>query len=553
MRKVTCILICIFLLGMVIPGAYAAGSAQMRVSASTTQVYRGDTVTFTVSISSVENCKAAGFAVSYDSSVFEWVSGSVLAGGTAMSDFSGGTGSFAFSEGKNISGGIFSFKLRVKDTAPFGGTTVSGQGNARDTEGTVSCSVSGTGITVACSHDFGNASKIDGENHQSTCSVCGEKKTESHSWDSGKEIKPATCKETGSKTLTCTDCGATKTETIPLSTQHKYGAYTKVDENKHSHTCSVCGKKETVNHTWNSGKVTKKATCQEEGSKELTCTGCKTTKTEVVNKTAHSFTPWEKVDDGSHFRKCTVCDKEETGEHSYDDGWSHDENGHFQECECGHITNWQAHVPGPEPTETTDQFCTVCSRLLKPNTAHEHVFDGVWTQDQVGHWHKCTQCDQKDSFSTHVYESECDEDCNICGCARTAPHFAEEVRVADESGHWYPCKHCGAKVGFTAHTPGSAATTSTPQNCTVCDYEMAPVLPHDHVYDSKGSAHVHACACGEEYSADALSCAVCLAENKPFPWWIVCIGEAVVFGGIMVFFLVNNRKKREDDSRPEAK
>ena len=132
MRKTVCILICVLLLGLTVPAVNAAGSAGMRVSASQNQIYRGDTVTFTVSISEVENCKAAGFVVSYDSSVFEWVSGSILAGGAAMSDFSGGTGSLAFAEGKNLSGAIFSFKLRVKDTAPFGGTSVSGQGNVRD-------------------------------------------------------------------------------------------------------------------------------------------------------------------------------------------------------------------------------------------------------------------------------------------------------------------------------------------------------------------------------------------------------------------------------------
>lgn len=551
MRKVVCVLICVLLLGMMIPAVYAAGSARMSVSASQTQVYRGDTVTFTVSISAVENCKAAGFVVSYDSSVFEWVSGTVLASGTAMSDFSGGTGSFAFSEGKSISGGIFSFKLRVNDTAPFGGTSVFGQGNARDTEGAVSCSVNGAGITVVCRHNFENFTKADGDNHQSTCSICGEQKTESHSWDSGKVTKAATCKETGTKELTCTACGATKTETIPVTSDHKYGSYTKVDGKNHSHTCSICGKKETVNHTWNSGKVLKKATCQEEGSKELTCTGCKATKTEVVKKTAHSFTPWEKVDDTSHTRKCTVCDLTENGSHSAADVWDHDENGHFRKCVCGHTLSWEAHVPGPEPTETTDQLCTVCGRLLKPNTAHEHVFDAAWTTDEVGHWHKCTQCDEKDGFATHAFEDECDSECNVCGAERTAPHVPGETREADAEGHWFPCKLCGAQANFAAHSPGPAATTSTPQNCTVCGFELAPVLPHDHVYDHQGSVHVHACACGETYEADALTCTVCLAENKPFPWWIVCIAEAVVFGGILVFYLVKNRKKPESEQLPE--
>ena len=521
--------------------ANAAGS--MRISASSATVTRGETITLSVSLSNSDAIGSGGIILGFDGSAFEIVGGSCGVSGAALAEVSAanGGGVFALQEPKVVSGQIFTIKLKVKDNAPFGKYSISGSGSI-DGAG---CGVSGTGITVVCSHSFGGASKIDGDTHQRTCTICGEKKSESHSWDAGTVTKPATCKETGTKQLTCTDCGATKTETVPLSTQHKYGGFTKVDAGKHSHTCSVCGKKETVKHSWNSGKVTKKATCTEEGSKELTCTGCKATKTEVVKKTDHSFTPWEKVDDSGHSRKCTVCDKQETGSHTADDVWEHDENGHFQECVCGHISNWEAHVPGPEPTETTDQLCTVCSRLLKPNTAHEHVYDASWTIDEVGHWHKCTQCDEKDSFATHAFEDECDVDCNVCGLEREAPHVPGEIREADGEGHWFPCKLCGEKANFAAHTPGPAATTSTPQNCAVCGFELAPVLPHDHVYDHQGSSHAHACACGETYLADALTCEVCLAENKPFPWWIVCIGEVVVFGGIIVFLLVKTKKKRE--------
>ena len=542
MRKIFAWVLCLVVLCGLAVTANAAGS--MRISASSATVTRGETITLSVSLSNSDPIGSGGIILGFDSSAFEIVGGSCGVSGAMLAEVSAsrGGGVFALQEPKVVSGQIFTIKLKVKDNAPFGKYSISGSGSI-DGAG---CGVSGTGITVVCAHNFGGASKTDGDTHQRTCTICGEKKSESHSWDAGTVTKPATCKEIGTKQLTCTGCGATKTENIPLSTQHKYGGYTKVDAGKHNYTCSVCGKKETVKHTWNSGKVTKKATCTEEGSKELTCTGCKTTKTETVKKTAHSFTPWEKVDDSGHSRKCTVCAKQETGEHSYDDAWVHDENGHFQECVCGHITNWQAHVPGPEPTETTDQLCTVCSRLLKPNTAHEHAYDDIWAIDEVGHWHKCSQCDEKDSFATHAFEDECDVDCNVCGLEREAPHVPGEIREADGEGHWFPCKLCGEKANFAAHTPGPAATTSTPQNCAVCGFELAPVLPHDHVYDHQGSSHAHACACGETYLADALTCVVCLAENEPFPWWIVCIGEAVVFGGIIVFLLVKSKKKPED-------
>ena len=51
------------------------------------------------------------------------------------------------------------------------------------------------------------------------------------------------------------------------------------------------------NHTWNSGTVTKAATCSATGTMKYTCTKCSTTKTEVIEKTAHSFSG----------ASCTVC------------------------------------------------------------------------------------------------------------------------------------------------------------------------------------------------------------------------------------------------------
>lgn len=54
-------------------------------------------------------------------------------------------------------------------------------------------------------------------------------------------------------------------------------------------------------HKWNSGTVTKKATCNEEGVKTYTCSVCKKTRTEKINKVEHS-------DDGNGF--CRFCGKD---------------------------------------------------------------------------------------------------------------------------------------------------------------------------------------------------------------------------------------------------
>lgn len=83
------------------------------------------------------------------------------------------------------------------------------------------------------------------------------------------------------------------------------------DTKGRKYTCKI-----TVNkckHAWNSGKVTKKATCTETGVKTYTCKVCKTTKTDTLKKVFHSKGDWEVsqketcVEFGTKVRKCTVC------------------------------------------------------------------------------------------------------------------------------------------------------------------------------------------------------------------------------------------------------
>lgn len=545
MKKHIARLLCLALLLGSLVLTVSAASAHMSLSGSASTAHRGDSISLTVYLSNDQPISYGGIVLGFDSSVFEITGGSCHVSGATLAEVSAsrGGGTFILQNDSVVSGTIFTINLRVKSDAPFGRYSISGSGSING----AGCGVSGTSVTVACDHSYGSAAPADDASHQSTCTICGETKTESHTWDSGTVTKAATCKESGSRLHTCTGCGAEKTETIPVSNDHPYGSWSKASDAKHTRTCSVCGKQETAAHTWNDGKVKKPATCQETGSKTLTCTGCAATKTAEIPKTDHSYSSWTKVDDSTHTHRCTVCDKEETLDHRYSDAWDHDENGHFLICgDCGHTKDWAVHIPGPEPTETTDQLCTVCSRVLRPNTAHNHSFDAAWTSDELGHWHKCTLCDEKQSFAVHAFLDECDSECDVCGIRREAPHVPGTDWTADDSGHWRTCESCGGQAQFEAHTPGAEATTSSAQTCTICQFEIAPVLPHDHLYNASGSTHNHACACGALYQADAKTCQVCLEENRPFPWWIICIAEALVFGGAIAYLILREQKKKNE-------
>ena len=171
-----------------------------------------------------------------------------------------------------------------------------------------------------------------GKTEGSHCSVCNTvikaqitTAALGHNWDSGKVTKAATCTAAGTKTYTCTRCKKTRTETI-AATGHKVVKDAAVaatcetaGKTEGSH-CSVCGtilKAQTttaaLGHSWDSGKVTKAATCTAAGTKTYTCTHCKKTRTETIAATGHKVVKdaavaatceTEGKTEGSH---CSVC------------------------------------------------------------------------------------------------------------------------------------------------------------------------------------------------------------------------------------------------------
>ena len=137
-----------------------------------------------------------------------------------------------------------------------------------------------------------------------------------HAWSEWKVVEESTCTKAGSRTRTCIGCNEKETEKLPLK-EHSYER--KVIEGASCEkagsmqfVCSVCeAKGETkeipaLGHKWDSGSVTKTATCKETGEKTYTCENCKGTKTEEIPvdyDNGHNY-----GEDG----KCTVCGQSKT-------------------------------------------------------------------------------------------------------------------------------------------------------------------------------------------------------------------------------------------------
>ncbi len=444
-----------------------AAAPSVKLAASKTSVNAGDTVTVTVSISSMD-CKAGGVEVSFDGKVFELSSGKWLLSNTVLSDFSASTkdGVFAYSGKTGISGNILELKLKVKSGAASGKSTVKvnltldGQ-NASQT----------IGITVACKHTYDNSC-------DTTCNICGEKRSISHSWNSGTVNKKATCTTDGSKTVKCTVCGETKTETVKATghdyanacdttcancdetrtTTHKYGEAWKTDKTSHWHECAECGdEKDVADHT--PGPEATDYTPQ-------TCTVCGY----VINKAlVHTHVPSEEwvSDDTGHWHTCLECDEipdyadhvfdnecdptcndcgftREVGEHNYLPQWAADADGHWHECGfCGDRLEMEPHVPGPEATEFEAQICMICGFELTP-MLHQHEFER--NCDEENHWQECA-CGHIAEEAPHTWDEgtvktepavgvpgEKEYKCTVCGVVKTEEIPALESAEPQQEG-----------------------------------------------------------------------------------------------------------------------
>ena len=335
-------------------------------------------------------------------------------------------------------------------------------------------------VPVTDEHTWGSWEKVDETNHKHTCSVCGKEETAAHTWDEGKVTKEPTCKDTGIRVDTCV-CGATKEVTLPVTDEHTWGEWEKDDETNHKHTCSVCGKEEAAAHTWDDGEVTTEPTCKDTGLMTYTCTACGETKTETVPVTdEHTWGEWEIADETNHKHICSVCGKEETSEHTWDEGT---------------VT---IEPSGGKEGETT-YTCTACgaTRTEVIPATHEHSYSEEWRYDGTMHWHICS-CGSKRGTQSHAWddgtvqkEATCTEPgsvlytCTVCGATKSESISAEhtpgewtvvmEASCTEDGKQEQRCTVCGTvlkemTIAATGHTAGAweEEDGERVRKCTVC-------------------------------------------------------------------------------------
>lgn len=163
MKKLIYILICVLLTAALAVTVFAAENAEMTLDTAEKTVTPGETVAFTVTLGAMEDCASAGFTLSYDETVFEFLDGSCTAKDTLISSLKDGTGVFTYGDPRPVSGEIFAFQLKVKDSATVGSYSITAKGSVRNADGAVSTKVNGVSVAVAVETDEPTTTPAIGE------------------------------------------------------------------------------------------------------------------------------------------------------------------------------------------------------------------------------------------------------------------------------------------------------------------------------------------------------------------------------------------------------
>ena len=375
----------------------------------------------------------------------------------------------------------------------------------------------------------------------------------------------------------CADCSSTYTtgknvylENCKTCRQenctHTYNNWTTAGGSKHTRQCTKCDKEESGSHNWKTTQVTKEATCKEAGSQEQVCTVCNAERTDKIPKTDdHDFGQWKFSNELTHQRICDFCGYTDNEKHQLPEDtetevdeesvWQMDESQHWLICEvCQEPVGKEDHDFGTDCVAP----CSICAYVREEG----HFFDGEAQFDQERHWRVCSQCGEVGSAEEHEFDFDCSESCADCGFTRDAQHTFTEELCSDKHGHWYECTVCGLAKDPQEHIPGPEATEEAPQLCTLCGWELAKRVRHQHFFgpiEFNETTHWGACQCGQTLGPEPHMwdmstglCSVCsysspTAQTSPRSWEFVWyIGGGVLALTFILAIVLMTRRKRED-------
>ena len=489
------VIIFVILLAIFTVPVLAAQSATMSLSASKTTVNRGDTITITVSSSAVENCTSGGFMFSFDKDVFEYVSGSSLSGVSGytagVSTAAGNIAGYFMNGNSTVQGDVFQITLKVKETAALGTYTISGTPSLTATDGSVSCNVSSTSVTVACAHIFtkedttylkSKATCTSPALYYKSCVTCGVQGTETFEYGSTEphtytrqvvtdtyKVSGATCTAKAVYNYCCATCDAKGTTTFEYGStlSHSYTRQVISDTYKvsdadcdskavYNYCCATCDAKGTTTFEYGSilGHTGGTATC----TAKAECSRCHQS---YGNMLDHVYTDENATDTylksaatctskAVYYKNCATCDKAGTATFEYG---------------------------STEPHFYTKQVTTDTYKKSAATCTSKAVY-----------YYCCATCDAK-GITTYEHGSTLTH--NYTRKVVTDTYKKSAATCTDAAVYYYCCATCDAK-GTTTYTNGSelghtggTATCTAKAECTRCHQPYGSML--DHVYTDQNA------------------------------------------------------------------
>ena len=207
-----------------------------------------------------------------------------------------------------------------------------------------------------------------------------------------------------------------------------------------------------------------------------------------------------------------------------DNGYHYNETAHWYICKnsdlCTVKFNYQNHLGG-NATCTDKGICEACGYEYGEPLGHNmQYFDYVpETCTTDGHlpYYYCDRCDKYFGRETDSLDTEL----NVFIIPATGHRYLTSWTF-DSDSHWHKCAVCGSADTIVPHVSSGEATETAAETCTICGYEIAPMLGHIHannlmsVYAVKptctkdGNIDYYVCSCGKLF-ADS-NAAVALTE-----------------------------------------
>lgn len=348
MKKIASVVIALIIVCSICCTAVFAASntAALTAKSNVSKANVGDTVKVTVDLSANSDLGALTFYLKYDSSCYEYVKGSLKAGGLfameEINDKTAGSLKYTAMTGTSVTaaGTLITAEFKVLKTNSAFSVLVDEAWDSGDNDITSAVASRSKGVTVACAHGKTEEKVTAQPTHTANgtksvvCSYCGTTvKTESipatgHTFGAWTVTKAATCTEKGTETRTCS-CGAKETREIALK-DHTAGnwevkiAPTCTEKGTEEQKCTACGKVMATReiaakgHTHGEWTAIKDATCTEKGERKSVCTVCGVEFKEEIPAKGHTPSEWTVVKDatctaeGEKKSVCTVCGEEYT-------------------------------------------------------------------------------------------------------------------------------------------------------------------------------------------------------------------------------------------------